>query len=155
MDPRRLLALLGLLVVLASALPAAAHTQVRRSTPGPAERVDGPVDEVVLEFLDPVLPTPSIEVTTAEGEPVPGLAAVQLEGDDLARVGFAPIVEPGDYRVDYSFVAVDGDEQVSAYTFTVEEDAGGVAVRPLLAGVVGAVLLALVAGALLARRRRT
>ena len=179
---RRLLFPLTLLVALVLAVPVDAHTQVRRATPGPAEVVPAPVETVVLEFLDPVLPTPSIEVTAPDGAPVAGLGQARLVAEDRAEVEFDPIGEGGEYRVDYRFVALDGDEQTAAYTFTVEaapdspsvepspddpapeaapeiptveESSDGVAVRPILAVLVGAVLLVLVAAALLGRRRHT
>ena len=117
--PRRPLVVLVLvLVVLALAPSAGAHTQVQRATPGPGETVEGDVAFAELEFLDPVLPTPTIEVTGPDGSPVAGLGEARLVADDLARVEFDPLVAAGTYRVDYTFVALDGDEQTAAHTFT-------------------------------------
>ena len=102
------------------------------------------------------MPTPTIEVTGPDGQPVAGLGEVRLIEDDVARVQFDPLTDAGRYRVDYSFVALDGDQQQSAHTFTVEPGGGsGVGTRTVLAGIVGAVLVALVVLALLGRRRRT
>lgn len=139
--------------MLGVAAPAGAHTQIQQATPGPAETVEGQVDEVVLEFLDPVVPTPQITVTGPDGEPVAGLRPVELTEDDVAVARFDPLAVPGEYRVDYTFVALDGDEQVSAHTFTFEPGDDDLDVRPLLAWLVGAVLLALLVGAVLGRRR--
>ncbi|MCO8129287.1 copper resistance protein CopC [Acidimicrobiia bacterium EGI L10123] len=152
---RRPLLLLALLVaVLAVAAPAAAHTQIQRAVPGPGESVDGEVDSVVLDFLDPVVPTPEITVTGPDGELVDGLAPAELIADDVAVARFDPLTVGGEYRVDYTFVALDGDEQVSAHTFTFEPDSGlDLAVRPLLAWLVGGVLLVLLVAAVLGRRR--
>lgn len=134
--------------------PAAAHTQIQRATPGPGETASGDVDVVVLDFLDPVVPTPSVEVRGPDGAPVRGLEEARLIADDVVRVGFDPLTEAGEYRVDYTFVAIDGDEQVSAHTFTFEPDGGiDLDVRSLLAWAVGAVLVALLVAALLGRRR--
>lgn len=145
-------ALLAILVVLAA--PAAAHTQIRRATPGPAESVEAPVEEVVLEFLDPVLPTPSIEVTDASGAMVDGQGAVRLVGDDVARLEVGPIEEPGEYQVDYAFVAVDGATQDGAHRFTVISTPGSAPeARPLLGWIVGGVVVALLGAALVGRRR--
>ena len=153
MPRRRLLlwlAAVAALVVLA--LPAAAHTQIRRATPGPGETVEAPVEEIVLEFLDPVLPTPVIEVTDEAGAPVAGLGEVRLAGDDVARVAVGPIEAPGDYQVDYTFVALDGAAQEGAHRFTVTSPQG-IEVRPILGWAVGAVLVGLLGAALLDRRR--
>ena len=149
---------LALVLVLLTGLawlggPAGAHTQVQRATPGPGASVDGIVDFVELDFLDPVLPTPTIEVTGPDGAPVAGLGEARLLADDVARVGFDPLTAAGEYRVDYTFVALDGDEQTAAHTFSFEPSDDGLAVRPILAGLVGAVLVVLVAAALLGRRR--
>lgn len=153
--PRRLLVSLALILAVAAlAVPAAAHTQVRRATPGPAEQVEAPLDTVVLEFLDPVLPTPRIEVTAPGGATVPGLGETRLVGDDVAEVDFAAVEEPGEYQVDYTFVAVDGATQEGAHRFTLVAGGGSnVAVRPLLAWLVGGVLAALLVAAVLGRRR--
>lgn len=135
------------------AVPAGAHTQIQQATPGPAETVEGDVDEVVLEFLDPVVPTPQITVTGPDGEPVAGLRPVELTEEDVAVARFDPLTVPGEYRVDYTFVALDGDEQTSAHTFTFAPGDDGLDVRPLLAWVVGAVLVALLVAAVVGRRR--
>jgi len=152
---RRPLLLLALLVaVVAVAAPAAAHTQIQRAIPGPGESVGGELDVVVLDFLDPVVPTPVITVTGPDGAEVAGLQPVEMLADDVAVARFDPLAEAGQYRVDYTFVALDGDEQVSAHTFTFEPDTGlDLEVRPLLAWTVGAVLLVLLVVAVLGRRR--
>lgn len=151
-SPLLLLALLVALVALAA--PAAAHTQIQRAIPGPAESVGGEVDSVVLDFLDPVVPTPEITVTGPDGAPVAGLQPTAMLADDVAVARFDVLTEAGQYRVDYTFVALDGDQQVSAHTFTFEPDSGlDVEARPLLAWVVGGVLVVLLVAAVLGRRR--
>ncbi len=150
--PLLLLALLAALVALA--VPATAHTQIQRATPGPGESVGGEVDSVVLDFLDPVVPTPEITVSGPDGAPVAGLQPVEMLADDVAVARFDPLTEAGEYQVDYTFLALDGDQQVSAHTFTFEPDDGlDLAVRPLLAWLVGGVLLVLLVAAVLGRRR--
>lgn len=151
---RRPLLILALLAVLSTlAVPAAAHTQIQRAIPGPGESVGGDVDVVVLDFLDPVLPTPEITVSGPDG-PVAGLEPAELIADDVAVARFDPLTVAGRYRVDYTFAALDGDEEVSAHTFTFEPDRGpDLDARTLLAWVVGGVLAALVVAALVGRRR--
>lgn len=150
--PLLLLALLAALVAVAA--PAAAHTQIQRATPGPGESVSGELDVVVLDFLDPVVPTPEITVTGPGGALVAGLQPPELIADDVAVARFDPLTDAGQYQVDYAFVALDGDEQVSAHTFTFEPDQGlDLEIRSLLAWVVVGVLVALVVAALIGRRR--
>lgn len=154
---RRLLvaAVAGLLALLA-APGAGAHTEVQRATPGPAETVDGTVDVVVLDFLDPVQPTPELTVSGPDGRPVPGLGQPRLIADDVVKVDFDALTDAGDYQVDYTFTSLDGDRQTDAYRFTFEPDSGwGLALRPTLAALVGLALVALAVWALLDRRRQT
>lgn len=146
-------------VLVAAALGgpgAGAHTEVQRATPGPAEAVDGTVDVVVLDFLDPVQPTPELTVSGPDGWPVPGLGEPRLIADDIVKVDFDPLTEAGDYQVDYAFTSLDGDRQTDAYRFRFEPDSGwGLELRPALAALVALVLVGLVGWALLDRRRQT
>lgn len=108
-----------------------AHTVIKDMEPGPAESVSGTVDQVVLEFLDPVLPTPEVDVVGPGGQPVPGLGPAALSEDGMVvTVPFDPLTEPGRYQVDYRYVAADGDEQVGAYQFRYEGAADSDAVLP-------------------------
>jgi CopC domain len=116
--------------------------------------VEAPVDFVVLEFLDPVVPTPVVTVSGPDGQAVPGLAEARLIADDVVRVAFDPLTEAGAYQVDYSFVASDGATQEGAHRFTFEPDDGfELDTRRLLAWIVGALLVALLVVAVLGRRR--
>ena len=153
MPSRRLLLVALIVATFALGSPAGAHTQIQRATPGPGASVEGELDVVVLDFLSPVMPTPTIEVTGPDGRPVDGLAPAELVADDVAVARFDPLTEPGEYQVDYRFVALDGDEQVSAHTFAFEPGSGDVEVRPLLAALVGIVVGVLVAAAAAGRRR--
>ncbi len=155
----RLTTLLAVVLVAAAVLGApgvGAHTEVQRATPGPAETVGGTVDFVVLDFLDPVEPTPELSVSGPDGEPVPGLGAPRLIADDVVKVDFDALTDAGAYRVDYTFTSLDGDRQTDAYLFSFEPDSGwDLELRPTLAALVGLALVALVGWAALDRRRQT
>ncbi len=149
-------ALLGAVLVAAASAAAGAHTAVRSAHPGPGATVSGVVDRVVLEFLDPVAGAPDIEVRAPDGGPVPGARPATLSSD--GRVGerrFDPLVEAGRYRVDYTYVALDGAAQVGAHEFRYQADgttsssAWGAAV--IGAGALGSVAVVL---AVAARVRR-
>lgn len=151
---RRLFALGVLVAVLIGGVGRAAdaHTQVRSTTPSAGAAVGRGVDEVRVEFLDPVLEGVQIGVTR-DGRSVAGLGDVVVEEPDTVRVGFDPL-EPGTYEVRIAFVAVDGDAQVDAFQFDVTGagDAPGVGRGALGAGIVALGAVAVVAG--VARRRR-
>jgi methionine-rich copper-binding protein CopC len=154
---RRCSAVLALLVLVVSglALPASAHTQVRAASPAPGETVTGTVDRVVIEFLDPVMPTPQIEVIGPDGEPVDGLGETEQTADDVAEVTFDPLFEVGRYQVTYEYASLDGFPQEGSHEFTFEEGGtGGTAgVRLAIAGVVALIVAGFVVAALRARRR--
>lgn len=159
--PRR--PLVGLFVTAAIALllvftasHAGAHTEVQRATPGPGEVVAGSVDQIRLQFLDPVLPSVRIAVRTPEGPLVPGLGVVEHSDDGrTATVDFTAIATPGDYVVEYEYVALDGDPDADEYRFSVvpsNADGGRSVLGPVALGIAGVVLV----GALvLALRRRS
>ncbi|HEU5082447.1 MAG TPA: copper resistance protein CopC [Acidimicrobiales bacterium] len=151
-----LLAVVLAVTALLAAPGAGAHTEVQRATPGPAEALDGTVDSVVLDFLDPVQPTPELTVSGPDGRPVPGLGQPRLIADDVVEVSFDALTEAGDYQVDYTFTSLDGDRQSDAYRFSFEPDSGwALELRPTLAALVGVALVALAGWALLDRRRQT
>jgi methionine-rich copper-binding protein CopC len=153
---RPLAALCTLAVAVALALPAGAHTQVKDARPGPGETASGTVDEVRISFVDPVLPTPTIEVTGPDGEPVPGLEPAELDGDDAAVARFDPLVAAGRYQVSYDYASLDGFPQSGAHEFRFdpEGEGGGTSLR-LVLGAVGVLLVAGFALAALRTRRRS
>lgn len=157
MHRRRAAALfaLAVLAVAGFGLPASAHTQVRDASPGPGETVSGTVDRAVVEFLDPVLPTPRIEVIGPDGEPVAGLGETEQTADDVAEVSFDPLFELGRYQVSYEYASIDGFPQEGAHEFTFGEGGtGGTAgIRWAIAGVVALIVAGFVVAALRARRR--
>ncbi|MDE0803601.1 MAG: copper resistance protein CopC [Acidimicrobiales bacterium] len=144
------------LMVLLAAPHARAHTEVQRAAPGPGEVVVGPIDDVRLQFLDPVLPRVRISVRTPEGDVVSGLEAVEHSDDGrTATVGFDALTAAGDYVVEYDFVALDGDSQTDGYRFSIvpsEAEGGRSVLGPVALGVVSVVL---VGALILAIRRRS
>lgn len=142
-------------LVLALAAPAGAHTQVQDASPAPGERVEGDVDQVEVDWLDPLLEAPEIVVTGPDGAPVAGLAPAELVADDVARAAFDPLAEAGTYQVTYRFASRDGTSQEGAHTFAFEPGEGaGVGLRPAAGLAVGAVVAGLVVSAMVGRARR-
>lgn len=137
------------LTVLLATSNAGAHTEVQRATPGPGEVIEGDVDEVVLIFLDEIMPDPTVEVSGPDGvvptdEPI-------LDGRTL-RVSMERSNEPGDYVVRYAFTAMDGDHQSEAYRFRITEPGSGLLAPGALVALIG---LAGAVAAAATRRRPT
>ena len=147
----------AVLIVVLAAPTARAHTQVQRATPGPGAVVTGPVGQVELQFLDPVVPSVQIAVQDTDGRVVAGLGEVEHTDDGrVATVGFDALERSGNYVVDYEFVALDGDAQADGYRFSITDDdadRGRSLVGPVIGGVVALVVLGALAVAF--RRRRT
>ena len=154
MRVRRWILALSLALASTVAAPAFAHTEVQRATPAPGAVVTSTVDSIELLFLDPVLPTVTIDVVSVDGEPVDDLGPVEHSEDGrTATVDFAPLTAPGGYVVSYEFVAADGDAQEDAYRFTYEPsvgDEGGPG--PIVASLVGVVIVGVF---VIALRRRS
>ena len=144
------------------ALPAGAHTEVRRAEPAPAEEVTGVVDHVELTYLDPVQADVQITVVDDAGGPVTGLGPTRLSADGrTARVDFEPLVASGGYVVDHTFTARDGDQQRETYRFTYRRAAATPPSSPdggdgrwVRIAVVGALAVVVVAAAVVLRARR-
>jgi methionine-rich copper-binding protein CopC len=136
---------------------ATAHTQVRDASPGPGEAVSGTVDRVVIEFLDPVLPTPEVDVTGPDGEPVAGLEDAELTADDVVERRFDPLVEGGRYRVSYDYASLDGFPQSGAHEFSFDPEGEGtrLELRTALAVVLALLVLGFAVAAVRGRRRST
>ena len=142
--------------MVALAAPAAAHTQVQDASPSPGEAVEGAIDRVEVDWLDPLLEAPQIDVTGPDGEPVAGLTPATLVAPDVARATFDPLTEPGTYQVTYRFASRDGAPQEGAHTFSfTPDDGGGIGLRPASGLAVGAVVVGLAASAVRDRRRQT
>ncbi|HEX4901315.1 MAG TPA: copper resistance protein CopC [Acidimicrobiales bacterium] len=142
--------------MVALAAPAGAHTQVQDASPSPGEAVDGVVDRVELDWLDPLLDAPDIDVTGPDGAPVAGLEPASLVAPDVARATFDPLTEAGTYQVTYRFASRDGAPQEGAHTFSFTPDGGGgIGLRPASGLAVGVVVAGLVASAIRDRGRQT
>ncbi|MFP5321041.1 MAG: copper resistance protein CopC [Acidimicrobiia bacterium] len=136
----------------AAAGVAGAHTQLQEASPAPAEEVGGTVDQVRLDFLDPLLEAPNVVVTGPDGAVVDGAAPAELVADDVAVAAFDPLEERGRYTVTYDYASLDGAPQQGAHTFTFTgSGGGGIELRPALAVLVAAALVALAARSALAR----
>jgi methionine-rich copper-binding protein CopC len=99
--------------------PALAHGPVG-AEPGPGATVGGEIHEVAITF--PELMTEEgmfIIVTDPNGDEVPIEIPARLDDNQqVARIGIAPLVEPGEYRIDYQVSGIDGVTTPGAFVFT-------------------------------------
>jgi methionine-rich copper-binding protein CopC len=120
---RRLLMALGA-AVLVTATPAIAHGPVG-AEPGPGATVGGEIDEVAIVFPE-IMSRDDMFITVSDpdGDEVALRSEVTLDDNDqVARVQIEPLVEPGEYRVDYRVSGIDGVTSPGAYVFTFEPSA--------------------------------
>ncbi len=129
----RLLAVVGMVMVaVAVAAPAGAHTELVGSSPSSGQRVLATTDQLVLEFASPVLPhAVDVRVTDANG------AAARLGS---AQVADTVVVVPlelgrlGRYDVAYRAMAADGHAVTGGFSFTAARDGTTVAVAAVSPG---------------------
>lgn len=112
------------MAVLSAAIPALAHGPVG-AEPGPGATVGGEIDEVAIVFGEIMSPDDMfIMVSDPEGDEVALRSNVALDDNEqVARVQIEPLVEPGEYRVDYRVSGIDGVTTPGAYVFTFEPSA--------------------------------
>lgn len=95
-----------------------AHTSVKRTSPAVGATVATGVDEIVIEFFDAVLPTPSVAISGPRS-PITTGEPVLLAGQTAVRQAVGGVGAVGEYRVDVDFTSTDGDRQEFSFTFTV------------------------------------
>ncbi|WP_262698538.1 MULTISPECIES: copper resistance CopC family protein [Streptomyces] len=159
-------------VAVATAPPAAAHTELTGNTPGDGARLTTAPGRVSLSFNDQMDARYSrIAVTGASGRSLT-TGPVKVDGRTVTRT-LAADVPPGRYTVGYRVVSADGHPVSGSYTFTVTtarttspapttapstpaeaspEESSGPGVLPVAAG--AAVVLAGVGGAAYATHKR-
>ncbi len=111
----------ALLLILAWAGPAGAHSQLQGSEPADGEELDEPPDEVVFTFNEPVTaPRGALRVFDAEGQRVDDGSAV-VDPDDPHRlvVALPEDLPPGTYAASYRVTSADGHPVRGAIVFSV------------------------------------
>jgi hypothetical protein len=129
--PSALLALLPLLAGLllsVGAAPAAAHTELVASTPGPGATVNGAARDLTLTFVSQLVPEGSQVVVRDPGGADHADSTSTL--GPQARVALRPLTRPGTYTVSYRAVAADGHPITGRYEFRVSPK-GAAAARSL------------------------
>jgi methionine-rich copper-binding protein CopC len=97
----------ALLVVPAAmaALPAAAHSELRRSSPAAGAVLEGPPERIELHFNERVQLT-ALRLRHAEGAEIP-LPRRPIRAATSEAVALPPL-PPGDYRAEWRIISADG-----------------------------------------------
>lgn len=169
-------AIVSAVFLVASAMPATAHTSLKASSPEDGGQIDVAPSGLVLEFTGPIVPFGyRVAVRGPDGRAYE--AGAPLAGRTTLTQPLKPLGPRGEYRVTFRVVSDDGHPLVSGIRFTLTrsgpEAGGGTAVAqaaplvtvpasnsvnnaPLWAPwLAGAVAMILVVGAVLFGRRMT
>lgn len=115
--------ILTLLAILGVVVPAAAHSELRSSTPASGSSLDSPPRQVVLTFSEEVDPRYA-NVTLTAGDGRPHALSQKVEGNRVdAEVDGATAKTSGRWSVGYRVVSADGHPITGVLTFTVKPPA--------------------------------
>ncbi len=118
---RRLVFTATVIAVLFSGIQAAsAHTTLEGATPTAGAVVGGRVDVLGIQFYLAVT-EPIITLTSPSGEVVEG--SVEAVAPTRVEYRFSPLVETGEYIVEWSVVTPDGHRTAAAYAFSYDPSA--------------------------------
>lgn len=102
-------------VLALTATGAFAHAVLTSSVPRDGSRLEGPPEEIVLQFSEPVLPV-RMKLAGSGDLPIPELAEGQAE-NNVVRVPIPDRLEPGSYILSYSVTSVDGHPVAGSIAF--------------------------------------
>lgn len=112
--------ILTLLAILGVVVPAAAHSDLRSSTPASGASLDSPPQQVVLTFSEEVDPRYA-NVTLTAGGGRPHALSQEVAGNRVAaEVDEATAKTSGRWSVGYRVVSADGHPITGVLTFTVK-----------------------------------
>jgi methionine-rich copper-binding protein CopC len=151
--PRRLTALLALLVLMATTWPAWAHAELVSSRPAPGESVPATFRQLRLTFNEPLNDSSQVAIFGEAFQAVAGVTSA-VDGPDLL-VTLAAALPVGTYTVQWTAVGADLHPVEGTYQFAVVPPLGA-GWGPRIVFISGLVIgsLALAALVILARVRR-
>jgi methionine-rich copper-binding protein CopC len=111
--------LIGLILLLVDAIPAAAHAELVSSSPEAGSTVSGTPDEIVVVFDEALEPNSSIELLGPDGA---SEATGNVDPADRTRMVIEPgDLAPGEYEVRWAAASADGHIERGTFPFTVVE----------------------------------
>lgn len=156
---RRTFSLFALLLALVMGLqpsPVWAHNELLTAVPAPGAAIATVPAEIRLTFSEPLARGSTFQLFGQNFQPISGISATIDRDSPEDLVAATPLLPPGDYTVQWTSVAGDGDTLSGSYSFTLLAEAQNDD-RSLIWGVaaVGGLALAAAGLAWLYRRRRT
>ena len=123
---RRTLSLLALLLAMGLGYQPSkvlAHSELVTAVPTPGAAIATMPAEIRLTFSEPLATGSTFQLFGQNFQPIAGIA-VMIDPDSPADlVAAAPRLQPGDYTVQWTSVAHDGDTLSGSYTFTLLAEA--------------------------------
>jgi copper resistance protein C len=126
-----LAALIGAGFVVATAVPAGAHTAVEASSPKEDAKLEAAPSQVLLDFTEPIRTSVSRAIVQGPDGRRYESGAAQVAGDKLVQP-LRPLGAPGLYLIEFRVVASDGHPLVGELKFTLTKPgpaAGGTRYR--------------------------
>jgi methionine-rich copper-binding protein CopC len=119
----------GVVAVMTTAVPAAAHTALQATSPDDGARIGAAPDQIVLDFTGPVRPRVS-KVTVLGPDGVRfELGSPQVASDKVTQL-LRPLGGAGRYQIRYRAVAKDGHPLAGTVRFTLTRPGPGVTGPP-------------------------
>lgn len=116
-----LAAVMAVLVTVAAAPAALAHTRLASSTPAANSVVSPAPGQLRLQFTDPLeLPFSKVKLVDEHGAVVEPAKLAIDPADPKALVAAMPGLRPGTYRVQWSTVTRDGHKVKGEFSFQVK-----------------------------------
>lgn len=113
---KSLLSATCLMLAVLLAMPASAHTQLVKSQPADGAIMQEPVQQLVLEFKEPVR-LMRVDLTKAEGAPIDVDFTPSIGAGTRFDVAL-PELAPGDYRVHWMLMGADGHKATGSFRFS-------------------------------------
>lgn len=115
---KKILSLLGMLVLVILPNTVFAHTHMTSSTPEEGSTITEPMKEIELTF-DTAIESLSTITLTKDGAEVP--LEVKAEGETLKGISSSEL-ENGSYTADWKIIGEDGHEMEGTLAFTVQQE---------------------------------
>ncbi|MGH3392604.1 MAG: copper resistance CopC family protein [Actinomadura sp.] len=119
-------------LVITSAMPAAAHTALRASSPKDGGKIDVAPSELLLEFSEPIRKSGFRLVVQGPDDSEYQAGAPRISGDTLTQP-LKQLGPTGEYRVEFRIVSADGHPLTGGIRFTLTKPgpaAGGIKAVP-------------------------
>lgn len=126
-----LVAVVGLVLLVASASTASAHVDFLGSSPANVSTVDGPISQITFNYsgaADPI--ADEFSVQSADGRAL-AIESVESDGADTVVLTTTEPLPPGRIKAAWALRGADGHKMAGSISFTVAAAAGSTTVAPV------------------------